>query len=107
MVCMITGLYMYVQKPKVPWLKMAKSLPVWAVCIAHFTNNWGYYTLLTCLPMYLKNILHFDMKSVSTTALSRFFSGVVFTARCYASAVLAMALCLSVCPSIRHKSEFY
>jgi len=64
---------MYVQKPKVPWLKMAKSLPVWAVCIAHFTNNWGYYTLLTCLPMYLKNILHFDMKSVSTTALSRFF----------------------------------
>jgi len=59
---------MYVQKPKVPWLKMATSLPVWAVCIAHFTNNWGYYTLLTCLPMYLKNILHFDMKSVSTTA---------------------------------------
>jgi len=35
----------------------------------------------------------------------------VFTARCYASAVLAMALCLfvrlSVCPSVRHKSEFY
>jgi len=27
----------------------------------------------------------------------------VFTARCYASAVLAMGLCLSVC----HKSEFY
>jgi len=28
---------------------------------------------------------------------------VIFTARCYASAVLAMALCPSVC----HKSEFY
>ena len=27
----------------------------------------------------------------------------IFTARCYASAVLAMALCLSVC----HKSQFY
>jgi len=26
---------------------------------------------------------------------------VVFTARCCASAVLAMALCLSVCPSVR------
>ena len=25
----------------------------------------------------------------------------IFTARCYASAVLAMALCLSVCPSVR------
>jgi len=31
----------------------------------------------------------------------------VFTARCYASAVLAMALCLSVRPSVRHKSESY
>jgi len=27
----------------------------------------------------------------------------LFTARCYASVVLAMALC----PSVRHKSEFY
>jgi len=33
----------------------------------------------------------------------------IFTARCYASAVLAMGLCLSVCPcpSVSHKSEFY
>jgi len=51
---------------KVPWLSIVKSPAVWAVCIAHFTNNWGYYTLLTCLPMYLKHILHFDMKSVSS-----------------------------------------
>ena len=29
------------------------------------------------------------------------------TARCYASAVLAMALCLSVRLSVRHKSVFY
>jgi len=39
--------------------------------------------------------------------------GLIFTARCYASAVLAMALCLSVCVcpsvclSVRHKSVFY
>ena len=31
----------------------------------------------------------------------------IFTALCYASAVLAMGLCLSVCLSVRHKSEFY
>jgi len=31
----------------------------------------------------------------------------LFTARCYASAVLAMALCPSVCLSVRHKSELY
>ena len=36
---------------------------------------------------------------------------VIFTARCHASAVLAMALCLSVrpsvCLSVCHKSVFY
>jgi len=35
----------------------------------------------------------------------------IFTARCYASAVLAMGLCLSmsvsVCLSVSHKSELY
>jgi len=37
--------------------------------------------------------------------------GVIFTARCYASGVLAMGPCLSVCVhvclSVFHKSEFY
>lgn len=47
----------------VPWLQIAKSPPVYAVAVAHFTNNWGYYTLLTCLPQYLKHILKFDIKS--------------------------------------------
>jgi len=54
-----------VQSGKVPWLAIAKSPRVWAVSLAHFTNNWGYYTLLTWLPMFLKKIHHFDMKSVS------------------------------------------
>ena len=31
----------------------------------------------------------------------------LFTARCYASAVLATGLCPSVCPSVCHKSVFY
>jgi len=31
----------------------------------------------------------------------------IFTARCYASAVLAMGLCLSLCVCVCHKSEFY
>jgi len=34
---------------------------------------------------------------------NQIWSVMVFTARCYASAGLAMGLCLSVC----HKSEFY
>ena len=38
----------------VPWLKILTSTAVWAVIAAHFSENWGNYTLLTQLPTFLK-----------------------------------------------------
>lgn len=46
-----------------PWLSILTSPAVWAICAAHFANNWGFYTMLTCLPTYMKDILKFDIKS--------------------------------------------
>ncbi len=37
-----------------PWKKMLTSRPVWAIIIAHFAENWGFYTLLTGLPMFMR-----------------------------------------------------
>ena len=60
----------------------------------------------------MKPYLNYDVEPGSNDGSQSFLSQVckhfyisslLFTARCYASAVLAMALCLSV----RHKSEFY
>ena len=45
--------------------------------------------------------------SLPTTVLNNIDSVAVFTARCYASAVLAMGLCLCLCLCVCHKSEFY
>ncbi|KAH9508375.1 hypothetical protein Btru_050943 [Bulinus truncatus] len=45
-----------------PWKQIFTSPAVWAISIAHFTNNWCYYTLLTCLPAYMSNILRFNLK---------------------------------------------
>ena len=47
---------------KPPWKKMLTSVPVWAIIIAHTSENWGWYTLLTQLPTYLKRILKFSLK---------------------------------------------
>jgi len=49
--------------PPVPWGRIFTSIPVWALVITHMAQNWGFYTLLTELPTYMKNILHFDMKA--------------------------------------------
>jgi hypothetical protein len=35
-----------------------------AVYVGHFTYNWGNYLFLTQLPTYMKEVLHFDIKSV-------------------------------------------
>ncbi|KAG1655419.1 Vesicular glutamate transporter 3 [Nymphon striatum] len=45
----------------VPWKQILTSGPVWAIIVAHFSETWGFYTLLTELPSYLKDVLHFNL----------------------------------------------
>ncbi|XP_068129616.1 sialin-like [Hyperolius riggenbachi] len=45
---------------EVPVCEIVKSLPLWAIGITHFSDNWIAYTLLTLLPTYMKDILHFN-----------------------------------------------
>ncbi|XP_071942007.1 sialin-like [Antedon mediterranea] len=44
-----------------PLLAMVKSPCLWVISISHFANNYGFYTMLTNLPAYMKNILGFDI----------------------------------------------
>lgn len=37
-----------------PWRKFLVSPPVWSIVMAHFSENWGFYTLLTQLPTFMK-----------------------------------------------------
>ena len=60
----------YKQDVKVPWKAIFTSLPVWAIVVAHFSENWGFYTLLTELPSFLKHRLNFDLSKVRTNNYS-------------------------------------
>lgn len=42
-----------------------KSMPFWAILLAHMGHNYGYETLMTELPTYMKQVLHFNLKDVS------------------------------------------
>ncbi|MBN3304807.1 S17A5 protein, partial [Amia calva] len=46
----------------IPWKAILKSLPLWAIVVAHFSYNWTFYTLLTLLPTYMKNVLGFNIQ---------------------------------------------
>uniref|UniRef100_A0A8C8VQR6 Solute carrier family 17 member 4 n=1 Tax=Pelusios castaneus TaxID=367368 RepID=A0A8C8VQR6_9SAUR len=45
-----------------PLLAMMKSLPLWAIAIAYFCNDWLFYMLLTSMPTYMNDVLHFDIR---------------------------------------------
>ena len=78
-----------------------------------FIYLWSFFASCICVYMLLFR--------VATIALSQGGAGVrpspsfppfpfpslpsLFTARCYASVVLAMGLCLCLCPSVCHKSR--
>lgn len=42
------------EKIRHPWKGMLTSMAVWALVASHFSENWGFYTLLTQLPTFLK-----------------------------------------------------
>ncbi|KAG8259625.1 hypothetical protein J6590_008660 [Homalodisca vitripennis] len=46
---------------KHPWKKFLTSMPVWAIVAAHFCEFWGFYTLQTQLPTFLKDVFQFDL----------------------------------------------
>jgi hypothetical protein len=50
---------------KVPWDDILRSTAVYATAFSHFTSNWTHYTMQTCLPLYLHNVLRFNVDAVS------------------------------------------
>uniref|UniRef100_A0A1I8QDK8 Putative inorganic phosphate cotransporter n=1 Tax=Stomoxys calcitrans TaxID=35570 RepID=A0A1I8QDK8_STOCA len=47
---------------KTPWRSIACSMPFWALLVDHCAHNWGFWTLLTQLPSYMKYILNMDIQ---------------------------------------------
>ncbi|CAG0879058.1 unnamed protein product [Cyprideis torosa] len=43
------------QVNKIPWREIWTSAPVWAIIVAHFCENWGFYTMLTELPAFMED----------------------------------------------------
>lgn len=45
-----------------PWKAILTSAPMIAMTIAHMAHNWGFWTLLTEMPTYMKEVLKKDIK---------------------------------------------
>lgn len=46
-----------------PWINIFTSVPFLSLIVVHCTHMWGFWTLLTQIPNYMKNIFGVDIKS--------------------------------------------
>ncbi|XP_066250757.1 vesicular glutamate transporter 1-like [Euwallacea similis] len=57
-------------KNPIPWCSFFTSKAVWALNVSLFCEAWGFYTLLTLLPKYFKDVFQFNIsKSGIVSAL--------------------------------------
>eukprot|EP00884_Botryococcus_braunii_P007563 jgi/Botrbrau1/16808/Bobra.150_2s0035.1 len=63
----------------VPWGEFFRSAPVWAIIVAHFCFNWGYYTLLAWLPSYFELSLGLNVESSSLLTLIPYIAMICMT----------------------------
>ncbi|CAG9820191.1 unnamed protein product [Phaedon cochleariae] len=48
---------------KVPWVKILRSSPVWALVAGQFVHSYIFFTVMTDLPKYLKEILKVNVEN--------------------------------------------
>ncbi|CAL4088151.1 unnamed protein product, partial [Meganyctiphanes norvegica] len=51
------------KSPPLPLKSILTSMPFWAIVVAGWGDSWGFFTLLTDLPLYMKKILKQDINS--------------------------------------------
>ena len=59
-----TGSFHSIVGDKVPWSHIFRSPPFWAILLCNVPQTYGFYTLLTELPTYMSQILHFSLNEV-------------------------------------------
>ncbi|CAB3371453.1 Hypothetical predicted protein [Cloeon dipterum] len=47
--------------PPIPWKSIFTSVPLWGLVAAQVGHDWGFYTLVTDLPLYMSDVLHYSI----------------------------------------------
>ncbi|XP_049312367.1 putative inorganic phosphate cotransporter [Bactrocera dorsalis] len=64
---------------KTPWLKILSSVPFWMILLTQSTYAWGYWTLMTQIPSYMKSILGQDIQSNALMSAAPYLADLLLT----------------------------
>lgn len=48
-----------------PFRLLFSKTPTWAIIVANVTNNWGYFVLLSWMPVYFKTVFNVNLKQAA------------------------------------------
>ena len=57
---------------ELPFATILGHRTLWATCVGHFTSNYGFYFLLSWLPLYLTSVRGFSLAEMATIAALTF-----------------------------------
>ncbi|XP_055921952.1 putative inorganic phosphate cotransporter [Eupeodes corollae] len=92
------------QKLSTPWISIFTSLPFLVLLCSHCANNWGFWTLLTEMPTYMKNILELDIKKNAVLSSLPYWG---MFAMCYVFVFIAELLNKYPCMSLAFSRKFF
>ncbi|XP_050323734.1 putative inorganic phosphate cotransporter [Bactrocera neohumeralis] len=64
---------------KTPWLKIFTSLPFWVLLLAQCAYAWGFWTMITEIPSYMKSILKQDIQSNALMSAAPYLANILLT----------------------------
>ncbi|KAG2290783.1 hypothetical protein Bca52824_050387 [Brassica carinata] len=73
----------FITRSELRQIQAGKPLPTWAIIFANVTNNWGYFVLLSWMPVYFQTVFNVNLKQAAwfsalpwaTMAVSGYFAG--------------------------------
>jgi MFS transporter, ACS family, solute carrier family 17 (sodium-dependent inorganic phosphate cotransporter), other len=67
------------KKPELPPItKMFKSMPFYALLFLHFSDVWGVFFLMTSAPMFMSQVLKFDLKDAGMLSSLPYIARLIF-----------------------------
>lgn len=67
------------RKLPIPWKKILRTRGLWACASMHTGIGWTFFALLTCLPTYMRYILHYDIRSNAALSAIPYVAGGSFS----------------------------
>lgn len=64
---------------KTPWKAIFTSPAAMALVIVHSAHNWGFWTILTEIPSYMKSVLHFNIKQNALLSALPYFAMMIMS----------------------------